>query len=397
MKRKHLLCLLIFGFLLQSIPSISQNYYVVIGAFRKETNAKKFTDYARSKFLEGQYNLNKKNKIFYVFILKTGDRSEALTKTLKMQTESEFTDTWAYKGFLGDDKSVAIVKIDEPAEQPAVIPIIEDTPVEIVKNTEPEKIETTEKDSVVAVSYEIPKGETPILKPKGKLFKFIVNSPDGIPVAGEVHAVNRQLGKDFASFKSNEYVDVQRMGANKPITIVCALFGYKEVEKQLDYNDPSVMEGAVKDSTGAWVIPFTLETLAKGDASVMYHVAFYKDAVVMLPQSKNEIDQLGNLLISNSEYKITVHAHCNGTFDRKIIALGKKKNYFNVNGSQEVKGSAKELTKLRAEAIQSYLADMGIESKRIKIYAWGGTDMLVDQNNPSAKLNDRIEIEIMKQ
>jgi hypothetical protein len=30
------------------------------------------------------------------------------------------------------------------------------------------------------------------------------------------------------------------------------------------------------------------------------------------------------------------------------------------------------------------------------MYGWGGTEMLVDQNHPNSKLNDRIEIEILK-
>ncbi len=210
-----------------------------------------------------------------------------------------------------------------------------------------------------------------------------------------MHAVDRQIGRDYASYKSNQYVDVLGMAGNKPLSIVCGVFGYKEVEKVMDYNDPTITEGVQKDENGAWVIPFKLTRLTKGDASVMYRVSFYKDAVVMLPASETDLTQLKDLLESNPTYTITIHGHANGNHSRRIIALGKTKNYFNINGSDEVEGSAKELSKRRAEAVKSYLADNGIAPDRVKTYAWGGTDMLVDETSTSAKLNDRIEIEIM--
>jgi outer membrane protein OmpA-like peptidoglycan-associated protein len=150
----------------------------------------------------------------------------------------------------------------------------------------------------------------------------------------------------------------------------------------------------IRDEKGAWVIPYQLERLKKGDVSVMYHVAFYKDAVVMLPQSKGELDELVSMMKDNPDYKIKIHGHCNGNNTRKIIALGSPKNYFNVDGSDQRNGSAKDLSKFRADAVQDYLAENGISKDRSSVYAWGGLNMLVPETSTSAKLNDRIEIEI---
>jgi outer membrane protein OmpA-like peptidoglycan-associated protein len=181
------------------------------------------------------------------------------------------------------------------------------------------------------------------------------------------------------------------------MTVVCGIFGFKEVVKVIDYNNPSGTEGAVQGSNGEWIITYQLERMKKGDVSVMYNVSFYKDAVVMLPNSKTEMDELVNLMQLNPNYKIKIHGHCNGNYNqRKIIALGKNKNYFDMKGSDEKNGSSKELSKLRAEAIQSYLIVNGIDKKRTEIFAWGGTNMLVGENSASARLNDRIEIEILE-
>jgi outer membrane protein OmpA-like peptidoglycan-associated protein len=180
------------------------------------------------------------------------------------------------------------------------------------------------------------------------------------------------------------------------MTLVCAVFGYKEIIHQVNYAAPYVMSEITEDEKGAWVVPFTLEPLGKGDVSVMYHVSFYKDAVIMLPLSKIELDQLVQMMSANPNYRIKVHGHANGSNSRRIIALGASKNYFNVQGSQEHTGSAKELSKLRAEAVRQYLADHGISKDRIAVHAWGSQDMLVPVTSNNAKLNDRVEVEFLK-
>jgi outer membrane protein OmpA-like peptidoglycan-associated protein len=179
------------------------------------------------------------------------------------------------------------------------------------------------------------------------------------------------------------------------MSLVCGIFGYKEVVRFMDYNNPSTIEGgSVQDAKGAWVIPYTLERMKKGDVSVMYHVAFYKDAVVMLPESKSELDELVSMMTNNPNYRIKIHGHCNTMNSKKIIAVGESKNYFTTKGAEEVTGNAKELSRLRAVAVQNYLIDHGIDKSRADIYAWGSQNMLAPENGPSAKLNDRIEIEI---
>ncbi|HET9052528.1 MAG TPA: OmpA family protein, partial [Cyclobacteriaceae bacterium] len=145
-----------------------------------------------------------------------------------------------------------------------------------------------------------------------------------------------------------------------------------------------------------WVIPFKLERLNKGDVSVMYNVSFYKDAVIMLPRAKEELDELVDLMKSNPAYEIKIHGHTNGNQKRKIIGLGEPRNYFDIKGSQDKTGTAKELSKDRALAVKQYLIDQGIAANRMDVMAWGATNMLVKENSSSARLNDRIEIEIIK-
>jgi outer membrane protein OmpA-like peptidoglycan-associated protein len=155
-------------------------------------------------------------------------------------------------------------------------------------------------------------------------------------------------------------------------------------------------EGAFIDDRGAWVIPYAIEKLEVGDVTGLYDISFYRDGAILLPASKGNLNQLVNLMITNPKYVITLHSHCNGKNARKAFVPVDFKNPFDLQNGKEVDLSAKDLTKLRGEAIKAYLVANGIEQHRVKVYGWGASDMLVKHTDPNSKINDRIEIEIMK-
>ena len=128
----------------------------------------------------------------------------------------------------------------------------------------------------------------------------------------------------------------------------------------------------------------------------MYNVGYYKDAVAMTPASKKDLDELVAMMKENQNYIVKIHAHCNGKSGREVMLLNSDNNFFETTGATQVRMSAKELTNLRADAIKSYLMLNGISENRVKTYGWGGAEMLVKENDPNARINDRIEIEILK-
>jgi outer membrane protein OmpA-like peptidoglycan-associated protein len=400
MKSKILLfafCTLL-PFILQA-QDAPKYYYVVIGGFAIESNAQKFSGYVRANRYDATYDYNSERKLHYVYILRTEQKDEAFDMTRELQLSSEFKDAWVFYGTLDRDQTKApaepaVIK-EEPKETPPA-----DTTAQVIQQPEPQLLDTASvppaTEALVSTTSAIPEFD-PKMVVKGKLIRFVIEGPDGKLIPGAVHHVDYSRGRDIATYEAGKYLDIlPPNSANNPMTIVCAIFGYKEVVKEVDYNQPQATAGAMRDENNAWVIPYKLEPLNTGDVSVMYRVSFYKDAVVMLPPSKAELDQLVNMMNANPNYRIKIHGHCNGTNSRRIIALGPSKNYFDMTGSNEIKGSAKELSRLRAEAVQGYLSDHGIDVGRTELFAWGGTNMLVGETSTSAKLNDRIEIEIMK-
>ena len=398
--------LLVFILLIGATLLQAQDYYVVIGAYRVKKYADIFTGYARNAKYDAREGRHEQRQLTYIYVLRTSDRQEAIKLTVHLQNNTEFQDAWLYKGPLTtQDSQPPVVKtITPPKEEPIVTPPKE--PVDEPKEQPKEEPKEEPVEEPTHQPTEEPK-ETPVEEPedkplppaRGKYFKFVVTTADGTPLQTTLHNVDRLQGRDLATYPSGTYADVTRPAdPSMPLSIVCGIFGFKEEVKIIDYSDPSQTPGATQDEKGAWVIPYQLERLKKGDVSVMYNVSFYKDAVVMTPASKDELDELVNMMKMNPNYKIKIHGHNNGNDKNlRITILGDNKNYFAMAGSKTKTGNGKELSQVRAETIQQYLMDNGIDKKRTDIYAWGGMEMLVKQGTASAaRLNNRIEIEIME-
>lgn len=385
------LCMLLLCIFCAS-AALAQQYYVVIGAFAVESNARKFTGYARNQRFDAAYKLNALRNLHYVYVMKTTNRKEAYAEAVRLQTKTEFTDAWVFYGYLGNEAA---------SEQPSPVsagPVQQQEPVQEKKNIPAEipgpALEEAKKEPAQITETVNKSGLPP---PKGKYFRFRITTTDGRPVPGEVHHVDRVRQADIATYKTEQLIDLVSPPQNQPLTIVCGIFGFKEIVKVIDYNDPATSAEAVQGSDGEWIITYKLEPLKKGDVQVMYNVSFYKDAAIMTPQSKTELDELVNMMKLNPNYRIKIHGHCNGNYNKRLIKYpGKKKNYFSMTGAEDKNGSSKELSRVRAETIQNYLLDNGIDKSRMEIFAWGGTNMLVSETSTSARLNDRIEIEILQ-
>src|SRR5690606_38826441 len=131
------------------------------------------------------------------------------------------------------------------------------------------------------------------------------------------------------------------------------------------------------------------------EIAFMNKTLFYKDAAVLEPSSKGELDELVALMKSNLGYKIVLHSHCNPGKKREIRIPVNDSNYFDVEATTEKNGSDKLLTKKPASIIRNYLLAHGIDKKRIQAVAWGSSERIVSSTSKDASLNERVEIELV--
>src|SRR5688572_24183913 len=387
--------------------------YVVIGAFSKQTNAIRFTDHAQNDLkLDAKFEMNVRRNLYYVYVLSTEDLAAAVQEARRLRTESEFTDTWVYRG-----------SFDGSGPEPVVIvPTVETKPEEVkteeanTPETSPSEAEQNAAAAVAATggaktvdstaaaapeATEVPveTSAAPDDTKEGTKFLFkISRATDLKRVRGDVDVIDVDRSRKMGTYKGNLSVKVSSpQNKSGKMALVCDVFGYRKVQREINYNDPEVDTDIIRDATGSVVVPFDLERLRKGDIAVMYNVYFFKDAAVMRPESRYEVNSLLEMLNENTNYRITIHGHTNGNAAGKIIAMNKDtQNFFSLTDTKEGFGSAKELSEQRATLMRDYMVNNGIDTKRMEIRAWGGKKPIHDKMSQRAQENVRVEIEILE-
>lgn len=371
-------------------------YYVVIGGFKSEENARKYCNLAQEQNLPAVYAFNEERKVYYVYVRATQTKDIADGILARLRSNSVFKDAWVFNGHLSGSEQLANKPQASPKiQQPPVVEEPEPDPPVVAE----EPVQKTEEEGKSAAVPETstPVAETP--KPVGRPFVFkLINNETGSVVNGLVRLQESEKGRQFRGFNGNEKVYVPAPG-NKSGKwfVVCHVMGYRETKKPVVYSKAAEVDGASVGPDQEIVIPFQLERVRKGDYMDMEAVKFYNNAALFTPGSERELTELVAMMEENGDYHIRLHGHTNGNEARDIVSLGEGTDFFTPDASN-AKGhaSAKELSLLRAELVKSYLVSKGIDAERITTKGEGGTQMIFGSSGTLAGLNDRVEVEIRK-
>lgn len=384
--------------------------YVVIGAFAKQRNAIKFANHASSDLhLMAKYEINPNRNLYYVYSLTTTNREEAIAEAMRLRKETELQDAWVYQGELGAMKTNVSTDINPVSEQPIAITAL-DEPQEVEEITVEEIVgggATQDSKETVTTDEEKVEEVIPPAVPEyvddglpGKRFIFkLMRLSDRTTVNGNVEVIDQDKLKKIGDFEANRIVKVPELkNKSGKIIAVADVFGYRKQQMQLDYANPkNDSSGVVIDENGNTIVPFELVRLKKGDFAIMYNVFYFRDAAIMRPESKFEVNTLVELMRENPKCVIRLHGHTNGNHAGKIIYWGDgTDDLFSLDGSRVSYGSAKELSGARASAIQAYLISQGIDPSRCSVKAWGGKRGIHDKMSARAHENVRVEIEIVE-
>lgn len=376
-------------------------HYVVIGAFSIQRNAIKFVNHVnRDLNLKAKFEINPYRNLYYVYCLSTHQLQEAIDEALRLRTNAELQDAWVYHGLLGKNISTAANKDVNPVDkQPMKVIAVEETyksPETLTKSVEESELNvqsTISEEKPVDVIEEGPNAT-------GKAFVFeLTRFVDSVPVEGEVAMIDPDKVKKLGSYPANKAIRVVDLKNNTGmVTFTTEVFGYRKAQKDFSYVHPETDTTGVKvDENGIIHVPFELIRLKQGDFAILYNVFFFRDAAVMRPESRFEVNSLLEMLRENPKYIVRIHGHTNGNHAGKIIYKDKaSEDFFSLNGTKDGYGSAKELSKARAEVIRDYLVSQGISPDRALIKAWGGKKSIHDKHSAKAQENVRVEIEIVK-
>ena len=381
----------------QFIPSLEKGMYLIIGAFRIKDNA---INYANSVKIEGKkpgIGVYDKTGLYYVYAYKTKeDLQYARDKRTELRATDKFYDAWIlYVGLNLEDLEKGLAEKTAREETPDMALIAQ--PKEIPP---PDEMEAKKEEKKEDVDFMPP----PPVQQDKKLYNYIfrvINATTLKEVPGYITIIDAARNKAMKSVSSNQLHQLEApKSQSKEIIALCDIFGYVKEQAKFKIDDPmsSADKSRISQSGGVTTVKFELARHKVGEILTMYHVYFYTNSAIMKPESKFELNSLLDMLKENDKLVIRIHGHTNGNAPGKIIKLkDDDNNFFRVTDNNiETYGSAKELSKARAEVIKRWLIQNGIDEKRMQLKAWGGKKMIYKKNDSMASKNVRVEIEILK-
>jgi outer membrane protein OmpA-like peptidoglycan-associated protein len=346
-------------------------YYVVVGAFSKEENARNLNKSLEQRGYNSNYGFNKSRKLYYVFTTFDENVLKCRMEIEKIRSNADFRDAWIYYNSQNNNSEVAIV---------------------ISK-----KLEDVTKSEVSLKSNVI--NEVP-LDTRQEVYLSLYNASNDRVVDGIISIIDEEKTLLIEQVAGNTHTFLpDPKTKSKKLTLICDAFGYRKILYSL------VFDNILNDSTSSFVedmgvsvvINFDLIKYIKGDVRTLYDVYFYNDATTMMSESKYELTLLQTMMTENPNYRIRLHGHSNGNSHGKILARSDQDDFFampkNLNAHM---GSAKKLSLMRAETIREYLISKGVDGNRIEIKGWGGKRSLYDKHSVNAKRNVRVDVEVIQ-
>ena len=379
---RYVSLLIVFSSL--SIAANAADYYVVIGAFLNEVNARVFTENMRRRFPDVTYTGRQNGKLYYVHVLRTGERDQALTLVATLKTEERFNDAWIFS----ENKEILSTE-----------PIANGTDALQATPSDVSRAETMWKEenglSVMTGIKDIGAAREAVLISSGDLFTFIVETRAGTAIAADIHLETTAKKTSPIKFKTGEYVALRSVKRNEMLTVVCDVLGYKTKKLVFNLHDIARARDIEKNKDGVWEIRFKPEKMASNDIAVLKNMLFRDDAALLDHASKADLDKLLALMNENPGYKIMIHTHCNKGSKRDIKLPASKVNCFDDSNSLVKSGSDKRLTKERGRTLRNYLVESGIRKNRIQVLGWGSMGMPEAPSDSTIKVPEIVEVELL--
>ncbi|MEP2772797.1 MAG: OmpA family protein [Fulvivirga sp.] len=399
-----------------SQENLDEGYYVTIGVYAKskEVYAKKYAEKATSMGYEAAYGYNPSRNYYYVFTTYSRNFQEALNDMRSLRKVEEFDEAWVYVHMATMNTSVPLTKVEkeevekkDEALKKAVTQDLSQAYAEKFKNVDSTSSNTDE--TLITEEEAELEGETEETDVAPKTLEslnnievefIMVNARNMEPVDGKIQVIDAERSKLLEVVDANTRVKLpdpnNRTGR---LILISDRFGYRKTQKEIHYYSP-MLDSAREDIyiDEAYSVVFDMIRYHKGDIATMFNVYFYKDAAIMTPESRYEVEQLLEMMRENDHYRIKIHGHTNGNRAGKIITRHDDQEYFALNDNNtEGYGSAKKLSEERAKEIKDFLIANGISKDRMEIKAWGGKRMVHEKNTNKARYNVRVEIEIIEE
>jgi hypothetical protein len=201
------------------------------------------------------------------------------------------------------------------------------------------------------------------------------------PIRAEIQIIDDKTGKIIkviSEYKNGYKVELRR---DETYSLECSSFGYDNIYGKIEFYNSTVYN-------------FYLPQVKEGRNVVMENIYFHPNTYAFQAQSGEELERLWNFLKSNPEVNIEIQGHTAGNTAVKEV----RKTYVDKGPEWTFTGSAKKLSKMRADAVRKYLVENGVSADRIGVRGFGAEVQRFP--NPESKeqhmKNMRVEIMIVQ-
>ncbi len=205
----------------------------------------------------------------------------------------------------------------------------------------------------------------PVALIKGRVFNAKTKQPMQANIGYEVLETGKNIGKGSSNPKNGNYQII--LPLQNEYTLLAETKGFLSIDTIINLK-------SIKAYTEINIDLF-LTPIEKGSKMRLNNIFFDRGSARLLPQSYSELDRLVKSMKENTSMKIRLEGHT------------------------EIFGNKKMLMKLsenRVKSVQKYLAQKGINPKRIKLKGYGPKRPLITGKDPKLRAkNRRVEVVIL--
>lgn len=206
---------------------------------------------------------------------------------------------------------------------------------------------------------------------KGYVLDTITNYPERLPIKAKMVIERLPYGSEIeiTSTKDSTGQFLYEISGLNDYNLTITANGYESISETISH----YMRNASGNIERNY---FLLPNFKKGDVLRLNRLFFERGKAELNKESAKEIAYLLNIMDDNPNMTIQLEGHTDYVGNSRV-------NH--------------KLSQDRVKAVKNYMVSQGIESKRVKTKAFGGSRPLSRQNTPEAhRLNRRVEVRILK-
>ena len=228
----------------------------------------------------------------------------------------------------------------------------------------------------------------PIPAPENKLVPvrcMVIDAIKSINIDNQPIITDELTGKNIPikRHKQGEYEVAIEKGKNYKIE--CNALGYRNFDHSIN------IYKSLKGEENVLEIP--LQPLVAGENFILKNIYFNANTPVIKSESNKELEKLYTFMKNNPDAVISIEGHTNSN-----RYIGKDKRRSQMGGKWAFHGTAKKLSRYRADEVKAYLIRRGIDNSRVKTKGWGGDHELYPNARTveESSKNMRVEVVIVK-